>query len=594
MLNRLYNKSASSNTAFVTTRNMAMPHRNLADRMRQLSQPVIQPMSLARLFSDERAVVPSTRTPENLGHIGNIAIEQNTDCSQSNPDKTELKTSTEKKRQEYRLQQSAYVSKIRASLTPRPLTEEFKEFDSTKDNPPNSKSARFGLKPEPNVYQYRLVSWGEAGCGIPLVNNPYSVRPQNAPAVDAGFKRKKFTTEQRESVRNAPYRQAVQNILNAGLHNSHGLASRFLGPETSTNIAPATFTNNKNKNWGQGEMQSHLEHALFRIEGKTNRNGVSIFLRCTDYLGKFGELQSRKIKIFLSEAVTDGETLAKKGNVKETTLGTFYFPGMISEAEDGDFIKAFKNEVTQLEKAVELILTDTADHKESFPLEIRYKYGVCAEDLKTLSYQKLVHGKQFRTNDGLRPVLQHRQIPPNIRGKLEKLRSTALIPSNQPDEKQKKVFHQIEKIRENPQVLKAGEELWEMNEIETALGHIRRPDLEDHIKSQVDSGELDWEQSTTNRSKGLSRFSSESSLNSLSTIDSEKEDREAKEFEIEFDLTHQEAESNKARNSDSSFIASSHSSRTTDSTLDDSTRKPPQKPSWLRDSPEKKRKPEFH
>jgi hypothetical protein len=200
----------------------------------------------------------------------------------------------------YRIQQDAYVAKIRRMLTPRLLSEGLKEFDSTKDNPPNSQSARFGIKPEPEVYNYRLVSWGEAGSGIPLINNPYSVRPQNAPAVDPGFKRKKFTTEQREAVRDAPYKKIVGDELQAGLHNSHGLASRFLGPETNANIAPATFTNHKSKNWGQGEMQSHLEHALFRTEAKASENGVQIFLRCTDYLGKFGELQSRKIKVFLS------------------------------------------------------------------------------------------------------------------------------------------------------------------------------------------------------------------------------------------------------------------------------------------------------
>jgi hypothetical protein len=111
----------------------------------------------------------------------------------------------------------------------------------------------------------------------------------------------------------------------------------------------------------------------------------------------------------------------------------------------------------------------------SLPLEMRYKHGVCAQDLKDLSCEKLVHGKQCRTNDGLQPVLQR-----NLKPAEAIVEQKAL---NRQQEKQQKVFQQIQKIKETPHVLKAGEELWVMDDIETVLGHMRRPDLEDHIKA---------------------------------------------------------------------------------------------------------------
>lgn len=585
--------------AFPHPRTATSRSQELAERLRVSGYPITEPMRLGRFLSPEPITAQndnhavSGRRGQSTGFFsqcidnqgeaydlnqssfGAIGTESDLPIRRAEP--RQLPTN---KREEYKSQQSAYTAKIRTALTPRPLSDALKEIDSTKDNPPNSKSARFGIKPETDMYQYRLVSWGEAGSGIPLVNNPYSVRQQNAPAVDTQFKRKKFTALQRDTVRNAPYRQAVQNILKTGLHNSHGLASRFLGPETSANIAPSTFTNHKNKSWGQGEMQSHLEHALFRIEAKTSNQGISVFLRCTDYLGKFGELQSRKIKVFLSEVVTDRKIRAEKGNVKEITLGTFYFPGMVNESETSDFIKAFRSEVIRLEDAVDLLLDCNAEHDKPYPpLEIRYKNGVCAQDLKELSYKKLVHGKHCRTNDGLRPVLQRNPKSPETVAEPTNAMKTSTVFSNPQQEKQQKVFHQIQKIKENPRVLKAGEELWEMDDIETALGHIRRPDLEDHIKALVNSGELIWSQNPIDSSQGLSHSSSEDSLSSLSTVNSEIAHGGIKIFEVEFESDQTQSTSNSHQTADSTFDPSSNASQT---------------PAWLQKSSERKRKPQFY
>jgi hypothetical protein len=240
-VSRLSGKSTTK-PAFINPRAATTPSQELAQRLRSSGYSIPEPIRLGG-FSSARGAQSNQFFSQYIDNQG-----ETYDANGHPPvQRIEPGDLPANKREEYKLQQRAYIVKIRAALSPRPLSDSLKEFDSTKDNPPNSESARFGLKPETSVYQYRLVSWGEAGSGIPLVNNPYSVRLQNAPAVDPNFKRKKFTAAQRDTVRSAPYRQAVQNILNAGLHNSHGLASRFLGPETSANIAPSTFTNNKNK-----------------------------------------------------------------------------------------------------------------------------------------------------------------------------------------------------------------------------------------------------------------------------------------------------------------------------------------------------------
>lgn len=531
--------------------------------------------------------IPKDRGLLEQGHQNATQAEQQQD--EKEVDKNFL--SDDEIEKNYEQQQIAYLAKMRAQITPKPLSDELKESDSRKNNPLNSESARFGLKPDPKDYNFRLVSWGEAGAGIPLVNNPYSVRPQGAAAVDPNFKRKKFTTEQRDTVRNAPYRQAVQNILNAGLHNSHGLASRFLGPESSANVAPATFTNNKHKNWGQGEMQSHLEHALFRLESKASSNDLHVFLRCTDYLGTLGELRSRKIKVFLSEPVTNSADLANKGNVKETVLGTFYMPGMIKEHEDSKLMKRFKTEVSRLENSLnKVIANQTLPEGQKKPLEIHYKYGLCAQELKPLSHQKLQYGKMFRTNDGLRPVLQH-NLPELSSEKQQASKKVALSQKQVSAQKnQNGIDNAIKQLKNNPYVLRSGEELWDMSEIEAVLAHIRRPDFDDYVKNLAIGDQLTWDHASVTTTQGLTRSNSHTSLNSLSTISSiGTQDEDIFQMQLE------EINVDSTSNDDSSWVEINSQNSQAYGSEDDSSvasveQKPKQKPIWSLQASDRKRR----
>jgi hypothetical protein len=172
VLSRLTNKLIAA-PAFLEPRRVKTPSQELAEKLRGSGYPIIEPIKLCKLLSPERITCQnpyntrgqSTRFfCQHIDHQGeaddlNLSFPQAINLENVWPiQRTEPSQLPANKRAEYTLQQRAYIAKIRTTLTPRPLSEDLKEFDSTKDNPPNSHSARFGLKPNSAVYRYRLVS----------------------------------------------------------------------------------------------------------------------------------------------------------------------------------------------------------------------------------------------------------------------------------------------------------------------------------------------------------------------------------------------------------------------------------------------------
>jgi hypothetical protein len=283
--------------------------------------------------------------------------------------------------------------------------------------------------------------------------------------------------------------------------------------------------------------------------------------------------------------VVDREILAVKGSVKETTLGTFYLPGLIKEPENGDVIDGFKKQVAQLERSINMVVSgDPSDEASRPPFEMRYKYGICAQDLMPIGQQKLMHGKINRSNDGLNSVLQ-RTPKRSIQNRNQETPSGHSVLSS--SQISREVFGRINEQKENPRVLKRGEEVWRMDDVETVLGHIRRPNLDDHIQSQIDSGQLSLEEAISFHSLGLSRSSSESSISSLDTTSDEAKSTE-RTIELEFDCIQDSPESATAPTSDSDFVESTGSSSGAQSSQS-RVMAQPRTPPWLEKSSEKKR-----
>lgn len=201
-----------------------------------------------------------------------------------------------------------------------------------------------------------------------------------------------------------------------------------------------------------------------------------------------------------------------------------------------------------------------------------------------ISEQKLIHGKMHRSNDGLSSVLQ-RTPKRSIKNLNQEAPSGASILSS--SQISRELLGRINEQKENPRVLKRGEEVWHMGDVETVLSHIRHPNLEDHIQSQIDSGQLSLEEAISFHSLGLSRSSSESSISSQDTVTDEANGT-GRKVEVEFDGLQDSPESTAAPNSDSSFVESA-SSCSEDHSLQGMVIAQPRTPPWLEKSSDKKR-----